>query len=132
MEAQSVKYGFARTVDMSYEDAVERVKAALKEEGFGVLAEIDVRRAMQEKLGIDFPKYVILGACNPQLANRALSLEPHVGLLLPCNVVVREQAGVTEVSVIDARQMMAFVGNQALAPVAEEANQRLSRALAAL
>jgi len=132
MEAQSVKYGFARTVDMSYEDAVERVKAALKEEGFGVLAEIDVRRAMQEKLGIDFPKYVILGACNPQLANRALSLEPHVGLLLPCNVVVREQAGLTEVSVIDARQMMAFVGNQALAPVAEEANQRLSRALAAL
>lgn len=132
MEAQSVKYGFARTVDMSYENAVERVKAALKEEGFGVLAEIDVRRAMQEKLGIDFPKYVILGACNPQLANRALSLEPHVGLLLPCNVVVREQAGVTEVSVIDARQMMAFVGNQALAPVAEEANQRLSRALAAL
>jgi uncharacterized protein (DUF302 family) len=132
MEAQSVKYGFARTVDMSYEDAVERVKAALKEEGFGVLAEIDVRRAMQEKLGIDFPKYVILGACNPQLANRALSLEPHVGLLLPCNVVVREQAGVTEVSVIDARQMMAFVGNQALAPVAEEANQRLGRALAAL
>jgi uncharacterized protein (DUF302 family) len=132
MEAQSVKYGFARTVDMSYENAVERVKAALKEEGFGVLAEIDVRRAMQEKLGIDFPKYVILGACNPRLANRALSLEPHVGLLLPCNVVVREQAGVTEVSVIDARQMMAFVGNQALAPVAEEANQRLSRALAAL
>lgn len=97
-----------------------------------MLAEIDVRRAMQEKLGIDFPKYVILGACNPQLANRALSLEPHVGLLLPCNVVVREQAGVTEVSVIDARQMMAFVGNQALAPVAEEANQRLGRALAAL
>jgi uncharacterized protein (DUF302 family) len=111
---------------------VERVKAALKEQGFGVLAEINVRQALQEKLGIDFPAYVILGACNPQLAHRALTTEPQIGLLLPCNVVVREDRGATEVVVIDARQMMQVVGNPQLEPIAEEANQRLRKALEAV
>lgn len=126
------KYGYARTVNLSYEQAVERVKATLKEQGFGVLAEIDVRQALQEKLGIDFPPYVILGACNPLLANRALTAEPQIGLLLPCNVVVRVDQGSTEVAVIDARQMLRVVGNQQLEPVAEEANQRLRKALEAV
>ncbi len=128
----SGKYGFIRSVDLPYEQALERIKATLKEQGFGVLAEIDVRKAMQEKLGIEFPKYMILGACNPNLANRAINAEPHIGLLLPCNVLVREQGGAAEVAVIDARQMMQFVGNPQLEPIAEEANQRLRKALEAI
>ena len=126
------KYGFSKTVDCTYEQAIERIKASLKEEGFGVLAEIDVRNAMKEKLGIDFPKYVILGACNPHLAHQALEAEPDIGLLLPCNVVVRERQGVTEVATIDAEQMMSLVGNENLAPIAKEANERLRRALEAV
>ncbi len=125
----AAKYGFARQVSASFEEATERIKAALKEEGFGVLAEIDVSKALKEKIGLEIPRYLILGACNPNLASRALSAEPLIGLLLPCNVVVRESAGATEVSVIDAEQMMSFVGNSQLEPIAKEASQRLRRAL---
>ncbi len=125
----AAKYGFARQVSASFEEATERIKAALKEEGFGVLAEIDVAKALKEKIGLEIPRYLILGACNPNLASRALSAEPLIGLLLPCNVVVRESAGATEVSVIDAEQMMSFVGNSQLEPIAKEASQRLRRAL---
>ncbi len=132
MAPSTVNYGFVKSVDLSYDEAIERIKAALKEQGFGVLAEIDVAKAMKEKLGIEFPNYIILGACNPNLANRALTVEPQIGLLLPCNVVVRDAGGRTEVSVINAEQMMSFVGNPELASVAEEANQRLRRALDAI
>jgi uncharacterized protein (DUF302 family) len=125
-------YGYSRTIDVSFEEAVERTKAALKEQGFGVLAEIDIQAAMKEKLGLDLPPHLILGACNPQLAHRALEAEPEISLLLPCNVVVRERAGRVEVSAIDAERMMSFVGNPALEPVAREANERLRKAVDSL
>jgi uncharacterized protein (DUF302 family) len=119
-------------VELGFDEAVDRTKAALKEEGFGVLAEIDLQRAMREKLGLETPRHLILGACNPQLANRALEAETDVSLLLPCNVVVRERGGGVEVSAIDAERMMSFVGNAALEPVAREAGERLRRAVDAV
>ncbi len=125
-------YGFSRVISLPYEDAVKQIKEKLKEQGFGVLAEIDVRAAMKEKLNVDFPKYVILGACNPQLAHRALQAEPRLGLLLPCNVVVRQVGGGTEVSTVDADAMLALVNNPELAPIAKQANQLLQNALKAL
>ncbi|MHB0968849.1 MAG: DUF302 domain-containing protein [Thermoanaerobaculia bacterium] len=127
-----MKYGISRTLDISYEDAVAKTKAALKEQGFGVLSEIDIRAAMKEKLDIDVPKHIILGACNPPLAHQALTAEPSISLLLPCNVTVRDVGGKTEVAMIDANQMMGFVGNPALEPVAKQANEKLREALEAL
>lgn len=126
------KYGSTRIVDLSYEQAIERTKAALKEQGFGVLSEIDIQKAMKEKLGIEFPRHLILGACNPNLARQALEVEPSLGLLLPCNVVIRETEGKIEVAVIDAEQMLSFTGNDTLRPIAEQANTRLKNALAAV
>jgi uncharacterized protein (DUF302 family) len=123
------KYGFSKIVPLEYDRAVERVKEELKKEGFGVLAEIDIRRAMKEKLNAEYPSYVILGACNPQLAHRALQAEPRLGLLLPCNVTVREVGGGTEVAVIDADVMLAVVENDELQPVAREAAQKLQRVI---
>ncbi len=125
-------YGFSKVVALPYEEAVKQIKEKLKEQGFGVLAEIDVRAAMKEKLNVDFPNYVILGACNPPLAHRALQAEPRLGLLLPCNVVVRQVGGGTEVATIDAEAMLALVNNDELRPIAREANERLQNALKAL
>jgi uncharacterized protein (DUF302 family) len=125
-------YGYSRSVEMSFDDAVERTKAALKEQGFGVLAEIDIRAAMKEKLGLDVAPHLILGACNPQLAHRALEAEPEISLLLPCNVVVRERDGRVQIAAIDAERMMSFVGNPALEPIAREANERLRKAVDAV
>jgi len=120
-------------LDASYEAAVEQVTAALKEQGFGVLTEIDVKATMKKKLDVDFQKYVILGACNPPLAHRALSAEPAIGLLLPCNVIVYEdEAGGSVVSLVDPIAMLGFVDNPALAPVAQEARTRLEKVAAAL
>ena len=125
-------YGYSRSVEMSFDEAVERTKVALKEQGFGVLAEIDIRAAMKEKLGLDVAPHLILGACNPELAHRALEAEPEISLLLPCNVVVRERDGGVQVSAIDAERMMSFVGNPALEPIAREANERLRKAVDSL
>ena len=122
-------YGITTTLDLPYEEAVERTKAALKEEGFGVLTEIDVKKTIKEKLGADFRKYVILGACNPPLAHRALSADPFVGLLLPCNVVVYEEAGGSVVSAIDPVGMMADVESDTLKQVAAEVRPRLERVI---
>ncbi len=122
---EQLTYGRAVTADLKFEDALERVRVLLKDQGFGVLCEIDVAKTMKEKVGADFRPYVILGACNPQLAHRALSAEPQLGLLLPCNVVVRSQDGKTVVSAIDAAKMLDIVGNPALADVAQDANTRL-------
>jgi uncharacterized protein (DUF302 family) len=125
-------YGFGTTLDVPYEQAVARVKDALKAEGFGVLSEIDVQRTLREKLGAEMESYVILGACNPPLAHRALTEEPEIGLLLPCNVVVRATAAGSRVDIADPEAMLGIVGNERVQPVAEEAKQRLQRVVAAV
>jgi len=110
----------------------EQVKAALKVEGFGVLSEIDVRKTLKQKLDVEVPEQIILGACNPKLAHASLQAEPDLGLLLPCNVTVRIDQGVTLVSIVDAEKMLGMVGNAALTPVAKEASERLQRVLDSL
>src|SRR5579859_2871116 len=125
-------YGFGTTLHVPYEEAVPRVKEALKAEGFGVLTEIDVRRTLREKLGAEMEPYVILGACNPPLAHRALEQEPDIGLLLPCNVVVRAEGAASRVDIADPQAMLGIVGNEILHAVAVEAKQRLQRVVGAL
>lgn len=126
---QSTRYGFGIHIDLPYEQAVERAKAVFKEEGFGTLTEIDVQKTLKEKIGADFRKYVILGVCNPQLAHRAFQAELDIGLLLPCNVVVHEEDGGSAVKVMDPQAALGIVGNPALGTIANEARQRLERAL---
>ncbi len=126
-------YGIRRRVPLSYEEAVARTRDVLKAEGFGVLTEIDVKATMKAKLDVDVPRQIILGACNPPLAHRALTADPEVGLLLPCNVVVREDAdGSVLVEAMDPDAALGIVKNDAIAAVAHEARERLMRALAAL
>jgi uncharacterized protein (DUF302 family) len=128
------KYAFTVHLDTSYEEAVERVTAALKDEGFGVLTSIDIKQTLKQKIDVDFRKYAILGACNPKLANRALSTEPQVGLLLPCNVIVYEDEGGTSttVSVVDPMGMLGGIEVAELQGVADEAHSKLSRVADAL
>jgi uncharacterized protein (DUF302 family) len=124
-------YGLSVDVDLPYEQALEEVTAALKAEGFGVLTTIDVKTTMKAKLDIDFRRYVILGACNPALAHRALSEELEIGLLLPCNLIVYERdGGGATISAMNALAAMSFTGNPALEPIAQEASARLERVLA--
>ncbi len=125
-------YGFGTTLQVSYEEAIPRVKEALKAEGFGVLTEIDVRRTLREKLGVEMEPYIILGACNPPLSHRALEQERDIGLLLPCNVVVRAEGNGSRVEVADPQAMLGIVGNEKLNAVAEEAKRRLLRVVASL
>ena len=118
---------------MNYEEAREAIIAALKQEGFGVLTEIDVRATMKAKLNVDWRKYTILGACNPPLAHKALTNEIEIGLLLPCNVIIYEaDEGGSVVSAMNALAAMEFTGNPALKPVAKDATARLKRALDSL
>ncbi len=117
---------------VGYDRAVARVEQALKAEGFGVLTRIDVRATMREKLDVDFRPYVILGACNPPLAHRALSAEDTIGLMLPCNVVVAETDAGSEVGIARPRVMMQVAAAEGLSEVADEAEERLARVLAAL
>jgi uncharacterized protein (DUF302 family) len=119
-------------LDVPYEQAVERVTEALKKEGFGVLTEIDVKATLKKKLEADFRKYVILGACNPPLAHRALSTQLEIGLLLPCNVIVYEENGSSVVSIVDPISMLGVVEDPELKPVADEARARLQRVAQAL
>ena len=126
-------YGLSTRTTLAYEEAREAIIAALKQEGFGVLTEIDVRATMKAKLNADFRKYTILGACNPPLAHQALTNEIEIGLLLPCNVIVYEaDEGGSGVSVMNAMAAMEFTGNPALRPVAEQATEKLKRALGRL
>jgi uncharacterized protein (DUF302 family) len=125
-------YGFGTNLQVSYEEAIPLVKEALKAEGFGVLTEIDVRRTLREKLGVEMEPYIILGACNPPLAHRALEQEPNIGLLLPCNVVVRTEGKGSRVEVADPQAMLGIVGNEELNAIAEEAKRRLQRVVASL
>ncbi len=127
-------YGFTTTLKgVSFDEALERTTVALKAEGFGVLSDIDVQKAMKEKLGAEMRPYRILGACNPPLAHQALQAEPDIGLLLPCNVIVREEsAGRVVVGFLDPQTMVGLVGKPSVKPVADQAESRLRRACAAL
>jgi uncharacterized protein (DUF302 family) len=129
----TTKFGFSVDVPLAYEQADARVRELLKAEGFGILTEIDVRATMSEKLDVDFPRYEILGACNPPLAHRALQAEPDAGLLLPCNVVVAElgESG-SRVSFMDPVAILAVIDNPALDSIAADAAARLHRVAAAL
>ncbi|HEY7818884.1 MAG TPA: DUF302 domain-containing protein [Vicinamibacteria bacterium] len=131
---QPTSYAHRIELDVPYEEAIERTTAALKEQGFGVLTTIDVKDTLKTKLDADFRKYVILGACNPPLARRALSAELEVGLLLPCNVIVYEtEPGKSAVSAMAPLSALGIVGNnEALRGVAQEADEKLKRALASL
>lgn len=126
---EQTTYGMARTVAAPFTETVERVKALLRDEGFGVLTEIDVQATMKQKLGKDMRPYLILGACNPPLASRALDAEPEIGLLLPCNVVVAEREGGTWVGAVNPQSLVHLSGNAELQAVANEADARLRRVL---
>ncbi|MBX5475241.1 MAG: DUF302 domain-containing protein, partial [Thermoleophilia bacterium] len=123
-------YTLSTTTDLGFAEAVARVRDELAAEGFGVLCEIDVQATLKEKLGVDGEPYLILGACNPPLAHRALDAEPDLGVLLPCNVVVYERAGRTRIAAVDPERMLSIVGNDALSPVAAEVRGRLEAVIA--
>ena len=126
-------YGFERNLEhATVEEALERVTAALKREGFGILTQIDMKETLKKKLDVDFRRYLILGACNPSLAHKALSTDSQIGLLLPCNVVVQQADGGVSVSIADPRAMFTVVDNPALTPVVDEADQRLRRVIASV
>ena len=123
-------YYYHRAVAKSFDDAITAITEALKKEGFGVLTRIDIAEKFKEKLGVDFRKYVILGACNPPLAYKALQAEDKIGVMLPCNVIVQElTSGEIEVAAIDPKASMSAVGNPVLEPVAQEVSARLKRAV---
>ncbi len=122
-------YQFRTRLPLSYEEAIQRTTEALQKEGFGVLTEIDVKATLKKKLDVDFPRYIILGACNPHLAYQALQKEPEIGLLLPCNVIVYEEDGASVVSIVDPDAMLGVVENPELEPVAQEARERLQRVI---
>ncbi len=129
------KYGFSKTVEIPFDAAIEKTRAALKEEGFGVLSEIDIKEKLKEKLDVDFRRYTILGACNPSLAYKTLQEELEIGLLLPCNVIIYEADDTNKcvVSAVDAKAMLSVVGNNAtLDHVATEVNERLQRVISSL
>lgn len=131
LRMRRARYGIYRETSLSFDEAVRRTTDELKKEGFGVLTEIDVRETLRKKLGVDFPRYVILGACNPPFAHRALTVEPDIGLLLPCNVVVHEAGGErASVSALKPTEVFGkLVDNPGMGSLAEEVEARLIRAL---
>jgi len=125
-----MKYYFSKTVTLSFDDAIEKVMAELKKEGFGVLADIDVKQTLKKKLDVDFKKYRILGACNPPFAYKALQVEDKIGTMLPCNVIVQEIVeGQVEVAAIDPVASMQAVANPALKDVAEQVQGKLKKVI---
>ena len=131
MVAQTTPYGISTTVQLAYPEAVEAIKAELANEGFGILSEIDVSATMKKKLDVDFRPYVILGACNPPLAHKALSAERDIGLLLPCNVIVYadDDPSRSVIAVLDPVEALQLTGRDDIRPIAEEVRSRLVRAL---
>jgi len=127
-----MQYGFSKIIDVSYEQAIEKVTEELKKEGFGVLTSIDVKDTLKQKINVDFKKYTILGACNPPIAHRALQEEEELGLLLPCNVIVYEKDGKTKVSIFDPMVMTWILENDNMKPIATEVQERLQRVLNAI
>ena len=129
----NMKYYFSKTIDSNFEDAITKAKEALKQEGFGVLTEIDVKDTLKKKIDVDFRKYVILGACNPQFAYKALQAENKIGVMLPCNVIVQElDSGDIEISAVDPISSMQAVENKDLAPIAEQVREKLRRVVESL
>jgi uncharacterized protein (DUF302 family) len=125
-----MKYYSNKIVEGNFDEVIERVVNALKEEGFGVLSDIDVKSTMKEKLDVDFRNYRILGACNPPNAHKALTAEPHIGLMLPCNLVVQEtEKGKVDVAAVDPKASMAAVENPELENVAHFIKERLERVI---
>jgi uncharacterized protein (DUF302 family) len=128
-----VSYYFAKTVNLSFDEAITRITEELKKEGFGVLTDIDVRATMKKKLDVEFRNYRILGACNAPFAHRALLAEDKIGAMLPCNVIVQEHApGVVEVAAVDPVASMAAVDNPSLGGIAAEVRSKLQRVVAGL
>jgi uncharacterized protein (DUF302 family) len=131
IDRQEMSYHFSRIVDLGFDRAIDRATEELKKEGFGVLTTIDLQGALKEKLGVDFRRYRILGACNPQFAFKAVSAEDKIGTMLPCNVVVQEHGdGRVEVSAVDPVASMAAVRNNALGDIAAEVREKLARVIA--
>jgi len=127
-----MQYGFSKTVDLPFEQTIEKVTAELKKEGFGVLTSIDVKDTLKQKINVDFKKYTILGACNPPIAHKALQEEEEIGLLLPCNVIVYEKDGKTRVSIFDPMVMTWIMENDQMKPIATEVQEKLQRVLKAI
>ena len=134
MSIPDIRYGLVKELpDLDYDDAVSRTTEALKEEGFGILTTIDVKKTLKEKIDVDFRRYVILGACNPPLAHKSLSGEPLIGLLLPCNFVVMERdEGGSVVAALKPTEVFQLVDNEAVQPLATEVEERLVRVLESL
>lgn len=134
MVQQTTPFGIGVTVQLSYAQAVERTKTALAAEGFGILAEMDIAAALKQKINVEFRPYVILGACNPPLAHRALLAERDIGLLLPCNVVVyaSDDPGASVVIAMDPVAALGLTGNAAIGPIAEDVRARMERVLRAI
>lgn len=125
-----MSYHFSKKVDLSFDEAIEKTTAALKEEGFGVLTEIDIKETLKKKLDVDFRKYRILGACNPPNAYKALQAEGHIGLMLPCNVIVQEhENGEVEVSAVDPVASMQAIENPDLGDVAKDVQSMLKKVI---
>jgi uncharacterized protein (DUF302 family) len=122
-----LNYGFKKSLDLSFDKAIEKVTAELKKEGFGVLTEIDVKEVLKKKLDVDFPRYQILGACNPPNAYKSLQAEEDIGLMLPCNVVVYEKDDRSVVSVIKPTAAMGMIDNPELSEVAQKVEEKLKR-----
>lgn len=127
-----MQYGFSKTTDYNFEQAIDKVTDELKKEGFGVLTSIDVKETLKKKINVDFKKYTILGACNPPLAHQALLAEEELGLLLPCNVIIYEKNDKTVVSIFDPNVMAYLIDNPLMKPVAEEVKNKLKRVLEAV
>lgn len=124
-----MNYGFSKTTDYNFEEAIEKVTEELKKEGFGVLTTIDVKETLKKKLDVDFKKYMILGACNPPFAYKALQSEEELGLLLPCNVIIFEKENKTFVSIFDPMIMTEIIKNPAIEEIAKEVKTKLQKVL---
>ena len=125
-EVRELTFGYSRALDSSFDQALERTREALQKEGFGVLFEIDLKEKMKEKLGVEFRNYLILGACNPAFAYRSLQEDIAMGLLLPCNVIVYEEAGRPIVAAVSAIKLMSVVGNPRVEQLALEVDHKLT------